>query len=116
MVLKKEKLNNIIQRELSDIIQMEVKDPAIGFCTITGVEVTNDLSIAKVYVSFLNNPQKRMEALQHSKGFIRTLLAKRLTVRKCPELQFVIDTSIEYGNKIESIIEELNQQKKISND
>ena len=96
---------------------MEVKDPAIGFCTITGVEVTNDLSIAKVYVSFLNkNPQKRMEALQHSKGFIRTLLAKRLTVRKCPELQFVIDTSIEYGNKIESIIEELNQQKKISND
>lgn len=57
-----------------------------------------------------------MEALQHSKGFIRTLLAKRLTVRKCPELQFVIDTSIEYGNKIESIIEELNQQKKISND
>ena len=54
-----------------------------------------------------------MEALQHSKGFIRTLLAKRLTVRKCPELQFVIDTSIEYGNKIESIIEELNQQKKI---
>ena len=117
MVLKKEKLNNIIQRELSDIIQMEVKDPAIGFCTITGVEVTNDLSIAKVYVSFLNkNPQKRMETLQHSKGFIRTLLAKRLTVRKCPELQFVIDTSIEYGNKIESIIEELNQQKKISND
>lgn len=117
MVLKKERLNNIIQRELSDIIQMEVKDPAIGFCTITGVEVTNDLSIAKVYVSFLNkNPQKRMEALQHSKGFIRTLLAKRLTVRKCPELQFVIDTSIEYGNKIESIIEELNQQKKISND
>ena len=54
MVLKKEKLNNIIQRELSDIIQMEVKDPSIGFCTITGVEVTNDLSIAKVYVSFLN--------------------------------------------------------------
>ena len=117
MVLKKEKVSGIIQRELSDIIQMEVKDPAIGFCTITGVEVTNDLSIAKVYVPFLNkNPQKRMEALQHSKGFIRTLLAKRLTVRKCPELQFVIDTSIEYGNKIESIIEELNQQKKISND
>ena len=48
MVLKKEKLNNIIQRELSDIIQMEVKDPSIGFCTITGVEVTNDLSLIHI--------------------------------------------------------------------
>lgn len=115
MALKKEKMNNIIQRELSEILQMEVKDPAIGFCTITGVEVTNDLSIAKVYVSFLNkNPQKRMEALERSKGFIRTLLSKRLTIRKCPELQFIIDSSLEYGNKIESIIEELHTDKKIS--
>lgn len=111
MVLKKEKMNNIIQRELSEILQMEVKDPAIGFCTITGVETTNDLSIAKIYVSFLNkNKKKGMEALEHSKGFIRTLLAKRLTIRKCPELQFVLDTSLEYGNKIESIIEELHEK------
>lgn len=109
MVMKKAKMNNIIQRELSDIIQNEVKNSQIGFCTVTGVDVTNDLSIAKVYVSFLNTNKKRsLEALERSKGFIRSLLAKRLTVRKCPELQFVLDTSLEYGNKIENIINELN--------
>lgn len=113
MVMKKEKMNNIIQRELSTILQTEVKDPSIGFCTITGVETTTDLSIAKIYVSFLNkNRKKSMEALERSKGFIRSLLAKRLTIRKCPELHFVLDNSLEYGNKIESIIEELNDQQK----
>ena len=111
MVMKKEKMNNIIQRELSDILQTEVRDPQIGFCTITAVEVTNDLSIAKIYVSFLNkNTKKSLEGLDRSKGFIRSLLAKRLTTRKCPELHFVLDTSLEYGNKIEGIIQELNHE------
>ena len=111
MVLKKEKMNNIIQRELSIILQTEVKDPSIGFCTITGVDTTADLSISKIYVSFLNkNTKKSMEALERSKGFIRTLLAKRLTIRKCPELHFILDTSLEYGNKIENIIDKLNDK------
>ncbi len=111
MVMKKEKMNNIIQRELSDILQTEVKNPQIGFCTITDVDITSDLSIAKIYVSFLNkNTKKSMDALEKSKGFIRSLLAKRLTIRKCPELYFILDTSLEYGNKIESIIEDLKHQ------
>ena len=111
MVMKKEKMNNIIQRELSDILQTEVKNPQIGFCTITDVDITSDLSIAKIYVSFLNkNTKKSMDALEKSKGFIRSLLAKRLTIRKCPELHFIVDTSLEYGNKIESIIEDLKHQ------
>lgn len=109
--MKKEKMNNIIQRELSDILQTEVKNPQIGFCTITDVDITSDLSIAKIYVSFLNkNTKKSMDALEKSKGFIRSLLAKRLTIRKCPELHFILDTSLEYGNKIESIIEDLKHQ------
>ena len=116
MVLKKDKMNAIIQRELSQILQFEVKNSKIGFCTITAVETTRDLSIAKVYVTFLGkedrNVEKRMEALEHSKGFIRSLLAKRLTIRKVPELLFVVDTSLEYGNKIEKIINELNHQDK----
>lgn len=109
--IEKEKMNNIIQRELSDILQTEVRDPKIGFCTITAVDVTNDLSIAKIYVSFLNkNTKESMEALNRSKGFIRSILAKRLTIRKCPELHFVLDTSLEYGNKIETIINEINHK------
>ena len=78
MVLKKDKLSGIIQRELSQILQVEVRDPKIGFCTITAVDLTNDLSIAKIYVTFLGkdyNVRKGMEALERSKGFIRSLVA-----------------------------------------
>lgn len=115
MALKKEKLSGIIQRELSQILQVEVRDPKIGFCTITAVDLTNDLSIAKIYVTFLGKDfdiRKGMQALERSKGFIRSLLAKRLTIRKVPELIFVNDTSLEYGNKIEKIIDDLNHQDK----
>ena len=115
MVLKKDKLSGIIQRELSQILQVEVRDPKIGFCTITAVDLTNDLSIAKIYVTFLGldyNVRKGMEALERSKGFIRSLLAKRLTIRKVPELHFVHDTSLEYGNKIEKIIDDINHHDK----
>lgn len=110
MTLKKEKVEKIILRELSDIIQNEVKNKEVGFCTVTGVSVTNDLSIAKIYVSFMNkNQNKSLESLNKAKGFIRTQLSRRLTIRKCPELQFYIDTSLEYGNKIEKIINELHK-------
>lgn len=113
MVLKKDKINGIIQRELTQILQMEVKDPKIGFCTITAVDVTKDLSIAKIYVTFLGKDYKKrdgLEALKRSKGFIRSLLAKRLTIRRVPELIFVLDESLEYGNKIEGILKELNHE------
>lgn len=104
-------MNHIIQKELSSILQTEVKDPQIGFCTITDVDVTNDFSIAKIYVSFLGKyTNKNMQALERSKGFIRSILAKRLTIRKCPELQFVLDKSLEYGNKIEKILHDIHEE------
>lgn len=113
MTVKKEKLNGIIQRELTEILATEVRDPKIGFITITGVETTTDLSYAKVYVSFLGkNYRKRdgMEALQRSNGFIRSLLAKRLTTRKVPELRFILDESLDYGDHIEKIIQDIHKE------
>ena len=112
MTLKAEKVAGIIQKEVSEIIQFELKDPKIGFITITDVIVTNDLSIAKIYVSFLGQKAREeagMKALERSKGFIRTNLAKRMTLRKVPELQFKIDDSLERGNKIEKILYEMNK-------
>ena len=112
MTLKAEKVAGIIQKEVSEIIQFELKDPKIGFITITDVTVTNDLSIAKIYVSFLGQKAREeagMKALERSKGFIRTNLAKRMTSRKVPELQFKIDDSLERGNKIEKILYEMNK-------
>ena len=110
MSLKTDRINTQILREVSLILQNEVRDRDLRMCTITAVETTNDLSISKVYVTFLGNQEKGMEALERSKGFIRNLLAKKLKVRKCPELHFVLDTSLEYGNKIESIINSLHEK------
>lgn len=115
MVQKKDKLNGIVQRELSQILQTEVRDREIGFCTITAVDITSDLSIAKIYVTFLGksyNQEHGIEALERSKGFIRSLLSKRLTIRRVPELKFLLDTSLDYGNKIEDIIKGINSNEK----
>ena len=112
MAAKKDRIEAIIQKEVSSIIQMELKDPKIGFITITDVTVTNDLSIAKIYVTFLGQQARidaGMKALESSKGFIRSMLAKRMTIRKVPQLIFVYDESLERGNKIERIIKELHE-------
>ncbi len=115
MALKIEKLNGIIQRELSSIIQKEVKDPKVGFCTVVDVDVSRDYSIAKVYVTFLGRPRQQdegLEALKRSSGYIRSLLSKRLTIRRCPELRFLLDTSLSQGNKIETILKDIQQKEK----
>ena len=88
---KQEKMNHICQRAISEIIQFELKDPKVGFVTITDVQVTNDNSYAKVFVSFLGKQERAeagLKALNRSKGFIRSALAKRLTIRKTPEIIF----------------------------
>lgn len=113
MKVKAEKISGIIQKEVSEIIQFTLKDPKIGFITITDVTVTGDLSIAKIYVSFLGQKAREeagMKALERSKGFIRSELAKRMTIRKVPQLIFLIDDSLEKGNKIERIIFDLNHE------
>jgi len=107
MTLKAEKIAGIIQKEISEIIQFSLKDPKIGFIT-----VTNDLSIAKIYVSFLGQKPREeagMKALDRSRGYLRSELAKRMTIRKVPELIFKLDDSLERGNKIERIISEINK-------
>ena len=113
MKVKKDKIAGIIQKEISEIIQFELKDPKIGFITITDVEVTGDLSQARIYVSFLGQDARKeagMKALERSKGFLRTQLAKRLTIRKVPELIFKQDVSLEKGNKIEKIIADIHRK------
>ncbi len=113
MAIKQNRMNGIIQRELTEILQREVKDPKLKFCTITDVDVSGDYSVAKVYVTFIGKNYKKrdgMIALERSKGFIRSLLAKRLTIRKVPELRFILDTSLDYADKIEKIIDEINEE------
>lgn len=113
MSMKKDKVAGIIQKEISEIIQFELKDPKVGFITITDVEVSGDLSQAKIFVSFLGQEARKeagMKALERSKGFLRTQLAQRLTIRKVPQLIFLHDTSLERGNKIEKIIADIHKK------
>jgi len=100
-----------LKKELSQIIQTELKDPRIGFITVTGVEVTNDLSQARVFLSVLGSEEQKEEtlkALARGGGFIRSELGKRIRLRHTPELLFKFDSSIEYGSRIESLLEEIN--------
>jgi ribosome-binding factor A len=101
-----------IKKEISGIIQTELKDPRIGFITVTGVEVTSDLSQAKTYLSVLGSDEQKEEtlkALARSNGFIRSELGKRMRLRHTPELIFKFDSSIEYGSRIEALLEKLNK-------
>ena len=110
MSVKIDRINSNMIKEISYVLQTEVKNPDIKFVTITDVRVTNDLSYAKVYYTVLND-EKRKEtdkALKQSSGFIRKKLCDRIDIRHMPELEFVFDESIEYGNNIEKIIENLN--------
>lgn len=110
MSLKQERLDMILQREISKILQFELKNPKLGFVTVTDVQCTKDLSLAKVYVSFLGKQERNdagMKVLNHSKGYIRSNLAKKIKIRKMPDIQFIQDTSLEKGNRIEKILKDM---------
>ena len=113
--VKQKRLEGIIRKNISEIIQFGVKDPDVGFVTITDVQVSNDHSYAKVYVTFLGqNPrmQAGLRALNRAAGFIRSELSKRMTIRRVPELSFVIDETEMNGRHIDEIIARIHREEK----
>ncbi len=112
MSIKIDRLNNVILREISLILETEIKDNDIKFVTVTAVKTTSDLSFAKVYVTCLDDSKKEniIKALNNASGFIRKELANRIEVRHMPKLEFIFDESIEYGKKIENKIKEIHRE------
>ncbi len=116
-----------IQRELASLIQLEVNDPRVGMVSVTGVTVSRDLAYAKVYVTVLNTLtedeavnestlsepgvldkleiEENIKALNKAAGYLRTLLAKRLSLRSVPKLQFHYDGSVQRGQQLSSLID-----------
>lgn len=97
-------LQSQIQRALTDIYRRDVKDSSIGFMTITEVRLTNDYSYLTVYYTILGQDNKReaaRKALERSKSFVRRELARKVKMRKVPELIYKYDESLDYGNRIE---------------
>lgn len=109
-----ERVTQAIKRELSNIIHDELKDPRIGFVTLTRVELTKDLRIAKIYYSVLGSDKEKKNssiALESAKGFMRRLIGERIDLRFIPELIFKEDRSIEYSIYIEQELEKLKKSK-----
>ncbi len=111
MKLKAERAGSEIQKELGNIILFEAKDEDFKNVVITAVDVSNDLSFAKVYFTTVDDREKVLHDLNNAAGFFRSLLAEKLEIRHTPELRFIFDESIEYGQKIEKIIEDLHKDE-----
>lgn len=108
-----------IKQEVASIMQKELKDPRIGFTSITNVEVTGDKSSAKIFVSVLGDDQEKAEtikALKNAQGHIRSVLSKRLKVRVTPEISFELDHSISHGVRIMEILKEIDKGETPANE
>lgn len=112
MSVKIERLNNLFVKELSEILLLEVKNPIMKSVCITSVSITNDLSYAKVYFTCMDIDKKLvLKELNDAKGFLRSKLCEKDLVRHTPELVFEYDDSIEYGKRIEKVIENLHKNE-----
>jgi len=108
---RSKRVSDLLRKEVADIIMYKLKDPRIGFITVTGVDVTDDIKIARVYVSILKDDERKttIDILNSAKSFIRSELSKRLRMKFIPSIEFRLDTSIEYGNKIERLLKEAGE-------
>ena len=106
MANKQERIATIIRKNISEIIQMELKNPHLGFISVPEVKVSNDFSHAKVYVSFIKDEDIKdgLATLEKSKGFIRSSLAKKLDIRRVPELTFILDDGYKKVERIEELL------------
>lgn len=112
MTRRTEKIQEFIKEQVSEIIQQMVKDPRIGFVSITDVEVSADLRHAKIFVSVLGDETAKtgtMAGLGSAQKFIRGELGRRLQMRYTPEIMFKLDSSIERGSRITSLIRDVSQ-------
>lgn len=111
------KVNEELKKEIGIVIDQDLKDPQItGLITVTKVDTTPDFRFARVYVSMINAKSNKgnLARLKKCSGFIRSMIAKRVNLRITPELVFVFDESIEYGSRIDAILQEIT--KDIKND
>lgn len=110
--LRANRVSEQMKKELGEILTRKIKDPRVGFVTVTDVEVTGDLQQAKVYISVLGDEKQKKNTLlglAKAKGFIRSEIGQRIRLRKTPELTFEFDEAYEYGNRIETILRDLKK-------
>ncbi|PYV11647.1 MAG: 30S ribosome-binding factor RbfA [Acidobacteria bacterium] len=111
---RQERLADQIQIEVAEMISAELKDPRIGFATVTRVDLTPDLTRARILVSVLGSPEAKEETLAglaSAAGYVRHELARRLRIRRTPELAFVLDHGPEEGQKLETLLQKIKKDQ-----
>ena len=111
---RSEKIADVIQKEISEVLMESIKDPRIGFVTITRVTVSEDCRFAKIYFSVAGDLAERessQKGLESAKGYIRKELGRRVRLRYTPEFMFQFDPSIEYAIHMEKLIQSIHQEK-----
>ena len=120
MRIRPERVAETIKREMAEILTNRLRDPRLGgMISVTDVEVTPDLSVARIYVSVLAPDEARdkaLAALTHSAGFVRHELAPRLGLREMPEIRFLLDTSIQQGARVEELLRRIAEGETIDDD
>ncbi|MFS0574183.1 30S ribosome-binding factor RbfA [Sporosarcina sp. 179-K 3D1 HS] len=114
MSMRANRVAEQMKKELGAIIGQKLKDPRVGFVTVTDVEVTGDLQQATVFISVLGKDSEReatLTGLTKAKGFIRSEIGQRIRLRKTPEIEFEFDDSVEYGNRIESLLRQVSDER-----
>lgn len=113
MSLRRNRVGEQMKKELGEIIGRKIKDPRIGFVTVTDVQVTGDLQQATVFISVLGDDQQKentLKGLAKAKGFIRSEIGQRIRLRKTPEITFEFDESMEYGSRIDSLLYQIQEE------
>lgn len=116
MSKRTERVADLIRRELAGILTTKLRDPRVSWVSVTGVEVTPDLSVAKIWLSALAGSEHRgeiLKALTHATPFLRRELAPRLGLREMPELRFAYDESIERGARVEELLRKIHEGEPI---
>jgi ribosome-binding factor A len=109
MKFRRQRIGDQIRAELADLIQHEVRDPGVGFVTVTEVRMSPDLQYARAYVSVLGDEHQKQEsfaALERATGFLRAQVGRRLRLRVVPELRFARDETLDTSERIEALLEE----------
>ena len=110
-----ERVNTLIRKEISELIQYQLRDPRLdSFVAVTEVDTSPDLRYAKIYISSMSGKQdeaKLLGVLNAAAGFLRTELAKKIRLRRIPELSFVWDDSIEHGDRILRLLDQVNAEQ-----
>lgn len=111
---RQERLNELIKVEVGQMLQRNLKDPRIGFVSVTDVEVSNDYSHVKIFISCLGSEAEKaasMSGLESAKGYIRSELGQRIKLRRTPEIHFLWDDSLERGSRIMELLNEVKKEQ-----